>query len=114
MLAGTLSGALGGVINDETIPQFRFEIISGGANNQLLEERHGDVLEDRGIQYTPDYVANAGGVINVYSEIVGWDSARSLKKADEIYDTVLGVFEIAKAMKIPSYEAADRLGDAQE
>src|SRR5258706_2347728 len=103
--------ALGGIINDETIPQFKFEIISGGSNNQLLEPRHGDVLEERGIQYTPDYVANAGGVINVYSEVVGWDAARSLKKADEIYDTVLGVFEIAKAMKIPSYEAADRLAE---
>jgi leucine dehydrogenase len=103
--------AMGGIINDETIPQFKFEIISGGSNNQLLEERHGDVLEQRGIQYTPDYVANAGGVINVYSEVVGWDAARSLKKADEIYDTVLGVFEIAKAMKIPSYVAADRLAE---
>jgi len=103
--------ALGGIINDETIPQLQVEIIAGGANNQLLEERHGDVLEQRGIQYTPDYVANAGGVINVYREVAGWDSARALKKADEIYDTVLGVFEIAKAMHIPSYEAADRLAE---
>lgn len=103
--------ALGGIINDETIPQLKVEIISGGANNQLLEERHGDILEEHGIQYTPDYVANAGGVINVYGEIAGWDSARSLKKADEIYDTVLGVFEIAKAQHIHSSEAADRLAE---
>lgn len=103
--------ALGGIINDETIPQLKVEIISGGANNQLLEERHGDILEEHGIQYTPDYVANAGGVINVYGEIAGWDSARSLKKADEIYDTVLGVFAIAKAEHIHSYEAADRLAE---
>ena len=103
--------ALGGIINDKTIPQLKVEIVSGGANNQLLEERHGDVLEQRGIQYTPDYVANAGGAINVYGEIAGWDSARALNKADEIYDTVLGVFEIAKAMHIPSYEAADRLAE---
>jgi leucine dehydrogenase len=103
--------ALGGIINDETIPQLKVEIVCGGANNQLLEERHGDILEQRGIQYTPDYVANAGGAINVYGEIVGWGSARALNKADEIYDTVLGVFEIAKAMHIPSYEAADRLAE---
>ncbi len=103
--------ALGGIINDETIPQLKVEIVSGGANNQLLEERHGDILEQRGIQYTPDYVANAGGVINVYGEVAGWDSERALKKADEIYDTVLGVFEIAKAEHIPSYAAADRLAE---
>jgi leucine dehydrogenase len=103
--------ALGGIINDDTIPQLKVEIVCGGANNQLLEERHGDVLEQRGIQYTPDYVANAGGVINVYGEIAGWDSARALTKADEIYDTVLGVFEIANADHIHSYEAADRLAE---
>jgi leucine dehydrogenase len=103
--------ALGGIINDDTIPQLKVEIVAGGANNQLLEERHGDALEQRGIQYTPDYVANAGGVINVYSEVAGWDSEHALQKADEIYDTVLGVFEIAKEYGIPSYVAADRLAE---
>ncbi len=103
--------ALGGIINDDTIPRLKVRIVAGGANNQLLEERHGDALQARGILYTPDYVANAGGVINVYGEIAGWDSARALKKADEIYETVLGVFEIAKADSIPSYEAADRLAE---
>jgi leucine dehydrogenase len=103
--------ALGGIINDDTIPRLKFEIVSGGANNQLLEERHGDILEQKGILYTPDYVANAGGVINVYGEVAGWSPERALKKADEIYDTVLRVFEIAKTKKIPSYEAADRLAE---
>ena len=103
--------ALGGIINDETLPKFQFEIISGGANNQLLEERHGDKLEEMGMQYAPDYVANAGGVINVFGEVAGWDSERALRKADDIYDTVLQVFEIAKAEGIPSYEAADRLAE---
>src|SRR5439155_24415321 len=56
--------ALGGIINDDTMPQFKVEIIAGGANNQLLEERHGNELESRGILYAPDYAANAGGVIN--------------------------------------------------
>lgn len=103
--------ALGGIINDETLPRLKVEVIAGGANNQLLEPRHGDKLEEMGMQYAPDYVANAGGVINVFSEVAGWDSERSLRKADEIYDTILSVFEIAKAEGIPSYLAADRLAE---
>ncbi|HEU4748568.1 MAG TPA: Glu/Leu/Phe/Val dehydrogenase [Gemmatimonadaceae bacterium] len=103
--------ALGGIINDETIPLLKVKVVAGGANNQLLEERHGDALEARGILYAPDYVANAGGVINVYGEVEGWDSQRALDKADDIYDTVLRVFEIAEAYRIPTYEAADRVAE---
>ena len=103
--------ALGAIINDKTIPALKVEIVAGAANNQLLEERHGDELDRRGIMYTPDYVANAGGVINVYSELAGWTSARSFRKADEIYETVLKVFEIARSEKIPTYLAADRLAE---
>ena len=103
--------ALGAVINDKTIPQLKVEIVAGAANNVLLEERHGDALEAKGILYAPDYVANAGGVINVYSELAGWTSARAFRKADEIYDTVLKVFAIAKADKVPTYVAADRLAE---
>ncbi len=103
--------ALGAIINDTTIPQLKVEIVAGAANNQLLEERHGDALEARHIMYAPDYVANAGGVINVYGELAGWTSARSFRKADEIYDTVRKVFAIAAADKIPTYLAADRLAE---
>jgi leucine dehydrogenase len=103
--------ALGAIINDKTIPQLSVEIVAGAANNQLLEERHGDMLEERGILYAPDYVANAGGVINVYSELAGWTSARAFRKADEIYDTVLKVFSIARQDHVPSYQAADRLAE---
>ncbi|MDE3151814.1 MAG: Glu/Leu/Phe/Val dehydrogenase [Gemmatimonadota bacterium] len=103
--------ALGAVINDKTIPQLKVEIVSGAANNQLLEPRHGTALDKKGILYTPDYVANAGGVINVYSELAGWTSERAFRKADEIYDTVLRVFQIAKHDKVPTYEAADRLAE---
>jgi leucine dehydrogenase len=103
--------ALGAIINDKTIPRLKVEIVAGAANNQLLEERHGDALEARGVLYAPDYVANAGGVINVYSELAGWTSARSFRKADEIYDTVRKVFEIARDEKIPTYLAADRLAE---
>ena len=103
--------ALGGILNDTTIPMLRVEIVAGGANNQLLEARHGDVLEEKGIDYAPDYVANAGGVINVFGEVAGWDSDRALRKADDIYDTVLKVYEIAGTDGIPSYVAADRLAE---
>ncbi|MEP6905986.1 MAG: Glu/Leu/Phe/Val dehydrogenase [Gemmatimonadales bacterium] len=103
--------AMGGIINDETIPQLKVEIVAGGANNQLLEPRHGDILEQRGLMYAPDYVANAGGVINVYGEIAGWDAEHALQKADEIYDTILGVYEIARAENIPSYQAADKMAE---
>nr|MCU0619412.1 leucine dehydrogenase [Gemmatimonadaceae bacterium] len=102
---------LGGILNDDTIPALRCEMVVGAANNQLLEDRHGDLLVARGITYAPDYVANAGGVINVYSELAGWDRQRSLRKADEIYQTILGVFEIAKADGVRPHEAADTLAE---
>ena len=103
--------ALGGIINDKTIPKLHCEIVAGAANNVLLEERHGVALEEKGILYAPDYVANAGGVINVYSELAGWSSARAFRKADEIYDTILKVFAIAKKDNVPTYVAADRLAE---
>ena len=103
--------ALGGIINDETLPKLKVDIIAGGANNQLAEERHGDLLEERGITYAPDYVINAGGLVNVNAELEGWTPDRARNKAGEIYDTILMVFDIAKEEKIPSYRAADRLAE---
>lgn len=103
--------ALGGIINDDTIPQLKVEIVCGAANNQLLEERHGEMLAKRGILYAPDFVANAGGVINVYSELAGWTRERSLRKADEIYHTTLGMFQIAREHGLPAFEAAERLAE---
>lgn len=103
--------ALGGVINDDTIPQLKVEVVCGAANNQLLEERHGEMLSQRGILYAPDFVANAGGVINVYSELAGWSRERSLRKADEIYHTTLGMFQISKEHGLPAFEAAERLAE---
>ena len=106
--------ALGAVINDATIPMLNVEIVCGGANNVLLEPRtHGEALEARGIMYAPDFVANAGGVINVYSELAGWTRERALRKADEIFDTILGVYTIAKERSIPTFEAADKLAEAR-
>ena len=101
--------ALGAVINDDTLPRLKVEIIAGGANNQLAEDRHGDLLEKRGILYAPDYVINGGGVINVYGELHRWPVERAKKKAGEIYETLLRIFDMAKRDKTPTYEAADRL-----
>jgi leucine dehydrogenase len=104
--------ALGGIVNCETIPQLKAEMIVGGANNQLLEPRHGDQLEQRGILYAPDYAANAGGVINgCCREMLGWDVPRTLKKTDAIYDTLLRIFDLARRERVPTYQAADRLAE---
>ena len=103
--------ALGAIVNDKTLPQFKFEIIAGAANNQLAEPRHGDELQKRGILYAPDYVINAGGLINVYGELNGWSNERSQRKAGEIYDTLLQLFELSKKEGLPTYEAADRLAE---
>src|SRR5216117_3608291 len=103
--------ALGGIINDQTLPQLKVEIVAGGANNQLAEERHGDMLEQRGLTYAPDYVINAGGLVNVNAELDGWTLERARNKAGEIYDTILMVFDIAAEEHMPSYKAADRLAE---
>lgn len=102
---------LGGVLNDETIAQLKTEIVTGAANNQLLESRHGNELAARDILYTPDYAANAGGVINGCRDLLGWDAAQAATKVDEIYNTILNIFELAAAEGIPTYQAADRLAE---
>ncbi|MEX0892088.1 MAG: Glu/Leu/Phe/Val dehydrogenase [Gemmatimonadota bacterium] len=103
--------ALGAVINDKTLPQFKFDIVAGAANNQLAEERHGDEIEAKGILYAPDYVINAGGLINVYGELNGWSADRANRKAGEIHDTLLALFELAKEQGITTHEAADRFAE---
>ena len=101
--------ALGGVINDETIPELKAQIVAGAANNQLLDERHGEMLHKRNILYAPDYVANAGGLLNGCVELLGWNAELASRKVDEIYDTMLTIFEAAKAQGIAPNQAADRL-----
>lgn len=103
--------ALGGVINDRTLAQLKVEIVAGAANNQLLEARHGEALAERGILYAPDYVANAGGVINVCIGALGWERERVTLKVKEIYDTLLNIFKTAEREGISTSQAADQLAE---
>ena len=101
--------ALGAVLNDRTIPQLRCEIVAGSANNQLEEPAHGAMLRDRGIVNAPDYVINAGGLINVAAELEpeGYIEAQSRARVMAIYDNVMAVLRRAEAEGIPSTVAAD-------
>ena len=105
--------ALGGILNDDTVPRLRARIVVGAANNQLLETRHGGWLRDRGITYGPDYVANAGGVISGAMDIAGWTPEQSNQRIEQIFDTMLGVLQQADALGISTAEAADRLAEAK-
>jgi leucine dehydrogenase len=103
--------ALGAVINDETIGQLKCQIVCGGANNQLQEDRHGIELGEKGILYAPDYVVNAGGLINVYVEMEGYVRERALRMAEGIYQNTERVINISREQGIPTYEAADRFAE---
>jgi leucine dehydrogenase len=103
--------ALGGVINETTIPELKVEIICGAANNQLLKPKDGDALEQRGILYAPDYVVNSGGVLSGGADVFGWSLEKVRSEVVAIYDTLLSVFEIAESERIPTYKAADRLAE---
>ncbi len=103
--------ALGAVVNDDTIGRFQFDIIAGAANNQLARSHHGPALHERGILYAPDYVINAGGLVNVYGELHCWDAERSKKKAGEIYETLIRIFELAEAENLDPGSAADRVAE---
>ena len=104
--------ALGAILNDVTIPQLKVEIVAGAANNQLADVRHSKSLQDRNILYTPDYAANAGGVIwGLGIERMGWSRERTLEKVDAIYDTVLSIFDMATRDFITPAGAADKLAE---
>jgi leucine dehydrogenase len=103
--------ALGATINDDTLKVLKVDIVAGAANNVLKEERHGDELHRRGILYAPDYVINAGGLINVYGELHQWTPERSMRKAGEIYTTLLRIFKLAESEGVATHVAADRLAE---
>ncbi len=103
--------ALGAVINPQTLPRLKAKVVAGCANNQLLTPADGDALEQRKILYAPDYVINAGGLINVADELEGYNRDRAYKKIAGIYGNIDRVIRIAKTEKIPTYRAADRLAE---
>lgn len=104
--------ALGGVINDDSLNQLNCEIIAGGANNQLEEEKvHGAQILEKDILYAPDYVINAGGLINVANELEGYRQDRAMKQAEGIYSILKNVFKISKDENIPTYLASNRIAE---
>jgi leucine dehydrogenase len=105
--------ALGAVLNDDTIPRLKCRIIAGAANNQLHDgDRHGRELNERGILYAPDFVINAGGLINVYNELTGnYNQERALRMTRGIYLNLMRVFEIAKRDGVSTAVAGDRVAE---
>ena len=105
--------ALGGVLNPQTIPQLRCRVVSGGANNQLLSEADGEDLHRRGILYAPDYIVNAGGIINVEAEMgdAGYSPERAREKTERIFEIMTNVIKTSQAQEIPTAAAADHLAE---
>ena len=101
--------ALGGTLNSGSIPELRCEIIAGAANNQLLDAADADRIEAHGILYVPDFIANAGGVINGTRELLGWDRNRAWAKVEAIYDTTLEIFRMAEKLGLTTAAAAERV-----
>lgn len=101
--------AFGGILNDDTIPRLKCRIVAGSANNQLAEPYHAKLLEKRGILYAPDYLINAGGLINVAYEGPGYNPDVVRKHVEGIYYTLLEIFEAAKAHRMTTSEASDFL-----
>ena len=104
--------ALGATVNDDTLSRLKCSIIAGAANNQLEDEKvHAEAVKCRGIVYAPDFLINAGGLINVYSELNGYDREQALEKTRKIYDTTLEILVKAEQEDITTHEAALRIAE---
>jgi len=104
--------AMGATINSQSIKKLKCAIIAGSANNQLEDEQeHGQMLVDRGILFAPDYVINAGGLINCYSELMGFSKKRTLQLTENIYDATRNVLKLSKAENISTIEAANKIAE---
>ncbi|WP_168121177.1 Glu/Leu/Phe/Val dehydrogenase [Paenibacillus sp. HB172176] len=103
--------ALGGVLNSATIPGLNCRIVVGAANNQLLEDAHGELLHKRGILYAPDYVINAGGIIVTAEELAGGNAAHAKQEVENIYGTLSGLLAQARLAGISPARAADLLAE---
>ena len=99
--------ALGATVNDQSIAKLKASIIAGGANNQLADEnKHGKLLKEKGIIYAPDFLINAGGIINVNAEVAGYDRAESMRRTENIYNTTLEIFKLSDNEGITTHQAA--------
>lgn len=104
--------ALGAILNEGTIPRLRCRVVAGAANNQLADEaRDGAALAARGILYAPDFVVNAGGLINVYSELTGYNRDTAMRMARGLFQKTTRIFELARELGIPSAAAGDRVAE---
>jgi leucine dehydrogenase len=103
--------ALGAIVNEQTIPRFKFKVVCGAANNQLATNGCGDELAHRGILYAPDYAVNAGGLMNVSIEFEGYNRERAKRMMRTIYYNVSKIFQIADRDGIPTWKAADRMAE---
>lgn len=104
--------ALGATVNDATLSTMKCSIICGAANNQLADEtKHGKIVMEKGILYSPDYVVNAGGLINVYSEVAGFGTDYAMKQAENIFATTASIFALSKKENIPTYLAANKTAE---
>jgi len=103
--------ALGATINDATLPRLKCSIVAGSANNVLAEDQHGCALAERDILYAPDYVVNAGGLINVANELEGYNQDRSTQQVEKIYDITREIFRIASDEGVTTAQAADQLAE---
>ncbi len=98
--------ALGATINDNTINKLKAKVIAGAANNQLAQDKHGRMLQDRGIVYAPDFLINAGGIINVFAELENYGKQEIIRKTENIYNTTLEILQRAKANGVTTHIAA--------
>ena len=106
--------ALGATINDASIAQLKAKVIAGAANNQLANElKHGTLLKNKGIAYAPDFLINAGGIINVYAELEGYNKEESLRKTENIYNTTLDIFNLSEKENITTHQAAFNIAQSR-
>ena len=106
--------ALGATVNDQTINQLKAKVIAGAANNQLAEEqKHGLQLRDRGIVYAPDFLINAGGIINVYAELENYGRQEIIRKTENIYNTTLEILKNAESKDVTTHQAAFDMANAR-
>ncbi len=103
--------ALGAILNDITLPMLKAKVIAGAANNQLASPRHGTVLMQRGLLYAPDYAINAGGIIDIFHESLGYDEVKARAHLDRIGTVLTQIFERATAEHRPTHAVADRMAE---